>query len=94
MSIHRERFFKEQSETQLRGVLLEGKLDKLVVPLIQELESIFISHLDEPQLSEDLSVHDSQVIVNSLIEDHVVNDGVNLFTHSSDPLYSVNVNVF
>ena len=87
----RECFREEQQQVHLGRVPLEREPDELVVPLGQELERILISQLDEPALPEDLRVHYAQVVVDGLVEDHVVHQRVDLLTDRSDLLNAVHV---
>lgn len=57
------------------------------------MQGVLVSQLDESQLSEDLGVHDSQVIVDSLIENHVIDHRVDLLSDGSDPLDTVDIDV-
>ena len=75
------------------GHLIESKSDDFIVSLLQELLSILVSQLDEPELSQNLCIHDSEVIVNCLVEDHVVNVGVDDLTNCSDSLDAVYINI-
>jgi hypothetical protein len=45
------------------------------------------------QLSQDLAVHDSEVIVDSLVENHVINNLIDLFSNCSDLVDSFLINL-
>lgn len=57
------------------------------------MKGIFVSHLDEFQLSENLWVNNSKVIVYRLIEDQVVDDTVDLLSYCSDLIDTVDIDV-
>jgi hypothetical protein len=50
--------------------------------------------LDEPALSQDLGVDNSEVIVHGLIEYHMVNKLVDLLSNCSDLFNTVDINEF
>jgi len=57
------------------------------------MDSISVSELKELDVSHDLIVNNSKIIVNGLIEDHVVNELLDLFSFGSDSLDSIHINV-
>jgi len=57
------------------------------------MDSISVSELKELDVSHDLIVDNSKIIVNGLIEDHVVNELLDLFSFGSDSLDSIHINV-
>ena len=75
------------------GHLIESKSDDFVISLLEELLSILISQLDEPELSQNLCIHDSEVIINCLVEDHVVNMSIDDLTNCSNSLDTVYINI-
>jgi len=58
------------------------------------LKRIFVSELNKPHLSYYLGVYDPKVVIYGLIKDHVINELVNLLSHSSYPVDSIHVNKF
>ena len=64
---------KESLGVDLARVLIEGQSDQLVISTLQKVFGIFVSQLDELELSHDLRVDDSELVVDSLIEDQMVN---------------------
>lgn len=89
----REGLLEEERQIQLGGVLIEGEFDKLIVTLIQELEGVLVSELDESQLAEDLRVDDSKVIVDGLIEHHMINQRIDRLTNSPYPFNPIDIDV-
>lgn len=61
--------------------------------MVKQLQSIFVSHLDKSALSQDLRVNNSEVIVDGLIENHVVHELVYLLSDRSDFLDSVDIDI-
>lgn len=51
--------FEEREDIQLGGVLLECQSNELVISLLQQVESIFVSEHDELELSQNLSIDNS-----------------------------------
>ena len=74
-------------------MLLKSKSDELIVSLLQELQGVFVSQLDELELSQDLGVDDSQIIIDGLVEDHVIYMSVDLFSDCSNPFNTVDIDV-
>ena len=64
---------EESLGVDLARVLIEGQSDQLVISTLQKVFGIFVSQLDELELSHDLRVDDSELVVDSLIEDQMVN---------------------
>jgi len=73
-------------------ILLKAELNQLVVALVQQLKGILVSELDEPQLLEDLGVDYSEVVVDSLVEHHVVDVLVDLLTDLTKALNAMDIN--
>lgn len=57
------------------------------------MQGIFVSELNELQLSHNLRKDNSEIVIYSLIEGHVVNVGVDALSNSSDSFDSMRVNV-
>ena len=57
------------------------------------MDSIFVSELEKFDVSHDLHVDNSKIIINSLVEYHMINKLLDLFPFSSDSLDAVHVNV-
>ena len=57
------------------------------------MDSVFISELDELNVSHDLHVNNSKIIINSLIKHHMINQRLDLLSFCPDPLDSININV-
>jgi hypothetical protein len=57
------------------------------------MKCILISHLKESKLSEDLAINDPEIIIDSLIEDHVVNNLIDLFSNRSDLIDTILVDI-
>ena len=66
---------------------------ELIISLVQKLKGIIVSHLDKFQLTENLSVNDSQVIIYSLVEDHMIYYSVDLVTNCSESFDTIDINV-
>lgn len=81
------------THVNLCGGLLEGDPNQLIVALLQQLQRVFVSHLDRFEATQDLSVHDSQVIVHSLVEHHVVQLSVDLLSNCTQLLDLVIIDV-
>jgi hypothetical protein len=84
---------------ELFGVNLSWMLPKkilylLVVSLVNKMEGVLVSKLDEAQLSEDGRVNDSEVVFDCLVEDHMVNFFVDSFSHRPDQVDSMHIYVF
>jgi len=60
--------------------------------MAKEANRVFVSELHKSALPHDLTVHDSEVIINGLIENHMVNNRVNLFSYRSDLLNAIDIN--
>ena len=75
------------------GHLIESKSNDLIISLLKELLGILVSQLDEPELSQNLCINDSEVIINCLVEDHVVDMGVDDLTDCSNSLDTVYIDV-
>ena len=58
------------------------------------MKCVRISHLKESQLSKDLAVYNSKIIIDSLVEDHMVNNLIDLFSNCSNLFNTILVNVF
>jgi len=52
---------------------------------------IIISELDELQLPQNLRVDQSEIIVNCLVKNHVVDVKIDLLTYRPNPLNSVDI---
>jgi len=57
------------------------------------MTSIFVSKLHKSQHSKDLRVNDSEVVVQSLVHNHVVNETVYLFTNRPNLVNTIDINV-
>jgi len=89
-----EGLLEEQQNIEFGHLFSECQFDQLVVSLFQELNGILISHLKELEVAHDLGVDNSEVIIDCLIEDQVVADGVQLLILGSQSLDSVVVDIF
>jgi hypothetical protein len=58
------------------------------------MNSILISELDPFDVSHDLIINDSKIIINCLIEDNMIDKLLNLFSFCSDSLDTIYINVF
>jgi len=88
-TLHGQHHIVELLEIHLRNIISESHLDQLIIPTLEEMEGILVSELDEPQLVHYLLIHDSQIVVDSLVEYHVVNelvDGLQLSTEAFNPV--------
>ena len=54
---------------------------------------VTISELDSTKLAKDLSIHNSKIIINCLVEHHMVHESINLFTNCTESLYAIDINV-
>jgi len=57
------------------------------------MNCILVSELKEFDVSHDLIIHNSKVIINCLVEDHVIDKLLDLLSFSSDSLNAIDVNV-
>jgi len=71
----------------------ESMLNKFVVSLTKQVQCVFISHLEELYLSHYHLVNYSQVVVDGLIEYHVVNDWVHLLRGITQTVDTVDIDV-
>lgn len=71
----------------------KGAPYELIVPLLQELKGITIPELYCLKLPKDLGVDNAEIVIDGLVEDHVVNVGVYYFTHCAQSFDTVYVDV-
>ena len=57
------------------------------------MEGILVSKLDELELTHNLRVYNPEVVVDGLIENHVVHMSIYLLPYSSQDLNSVDINI-
>ena len=57
------------------------------------MKCILISHLKKLQLSKNLTIHNPKVVINGLIENHVVDHLVDLLANCSDLFDSILIDV-
>ena len=75
-------------------MLFKGKTDQFVVSGFEEMKCINISHHDHLELTKNLSINDSEIIINSLEEDHMVDMNVEWVSNSSQSINTIFRNVF
>lgn len=93
LGLQAEALLVELIHVEFCGHFIEGKSNDLIISLLKKLLSILISQLDEPELSQNLCIHDSEVIINCLVEDHVVNMSIDDLTNCSNSLDTVYINI-
>ena len=74
---------KESFRVDLDRELFKSQSDEFVISLLQEVLSIFISELNELQLSKNLRVDNSELVIDGLVEDHVVDMLIQWVTNHS-----------
>lgn len=74
-------------------MLFKGKTDQFVVSGFEEMKCINISHHDHLELTKNLSINDSEIIINSLEEDHMVDVNVEWISNSSQSINTIFRNV-
>jgi hypothetical protein len=85
--------FSKSFDSEFSGELLERNPYQVIIPGLEQMKSISVSHLYEFQFPEDLGVTDSQVVIDSLIKDHVINLGVDVLAHCPEPIESMVIDV-
>lgn len=93
MGLQTDALLVELIHIKLGGHFIESKPNNLIIPLLEELLGILVSQLDEPELSQNLCIHDSEIIVNGLVEDHMIDMSINDFSNGPDSLNTININI-
>lgn len=82
----------ELVDVDLGRILVEGRPDDLIVSCVQQVHGVTVTKLHESQMAKDRGIYDSQVVVDCLVEDHVVDKLVHLLTGLSKLVDSVDIN--
>ena len=80
---------KDMLRWYLDSVLNEGNLDQIIISLHEEVLWTTVTKLDHSQLSQKLSVGNYEVIINCLVEDHVIHQLSDMFMCFNNFLYNM-----
>jgi len=85
--------FEELVRGNLGRLFGEGDTNEIIISLHKHVFSIGVSELNDTELSQNLSKDNSELIINGLVENHMVNESIDCFSNSSQSFNTVNIDM-